>query len=214
MNIRETGVYHAFRRSRVFVRYIRPVYGHRLVRKWWAAGRPAPPPHDVKLAMILFLADRIQAEVLIETGSFRGDTVRALRGRFDLIASIEIAPLLWQPLQREFARDPKVRMILGNSAKELSKLLDEITQPTLFWLDAHYSGGPTLGDGYVPIHAELDIISQHAPVKHAILIDDMRKFKGESGYPTTIEIVEYLRVKNYEVFICDDILHAIPLHGA
>ena len=51
------------------------------MRKWWAAGRPVPPPYDIKLATILCLADRIQAEVLIETGSWRGDAVRGLHAK-------------------------------------------------------------------------------------------------------------------------------------
>jgi hypothetical protein len=212
-NLRNSSLFHHIRRSRIFIEYVRPIYGRWLMRTWWAEGRPAPPPHDVKLAAILYLADRINAEVLIETGSYRGDTVRTLRGRFELIASIEIAPSLLEPLQREFAADDSVRMILGDSGKELTKLLNQIKQPVVFWLDAHYSGGPTLGEGYVPIKAELDIISRYSPSRHAILIDDMREFKGENGYPTASEIVDHLRLKNYEAFICNDMLHAIP-HAA
>ncbi|HBR99391.1 MAG TPA: hypothetical protein DD979_18740 [Gammaproteobacteria bacterium] len=121
------------------------------MRAWWAEGRPAPPPHDVKLAAILYLADLIGAKMLVETGSYLGDTVRALRGRFDVLASIEIAQELAAPLQKEFRHDKSVRIILGDSGKELSRLLDEAKLPAIFWLDAHYSGGPTLGEGYVPV---------------------------------------------------------------
>ena len=159
--------------------YIRPIYSRALLRQWWSKGRPAPPPHEVKLAAILYLADRTGAQILIETGSYLGDTVRALRGRFDLIASIEIAPELAKPLQKEFAGDKSIRIALGDSGEELNRLLLEVKDPVVFWLDAHYSGGPTLGFGHVPIFAELDAIKRLATAAaHAILIDDPKDFTG------------------------------------
>ncbi len=179
------------------------------MRTWWARGRPAPPPHDVKLAAILYLADRVGAKVLVETGSYLGDTIRALRGRFDLIASIEIAPALARPLQEEFAHDPSVRVILGDSGVEIVRVLDEVKEPTILWLDAHYSGGATLGLGYVPIYAELDAIKRLARHHHAILIDDARDFTGEDGYPTADEVVARLKDSGYRVSVANDMIHAI-----
>src|SRR5215472_1017198 len=99
--LRTSTLFRRIRRSRFVHEYVRPIYARRQITAWWAEGRPAPPPHDVKLAAILYLADRLDAKVLIETGSYLGDTARALRGRFDLIASIEIASSLAEPLQRE-----------------------------------------------------------------------------------------------------------------
>jgi hypothetical protein len=121
--IRTSALFRRIRCSHFVHEYIRPIYARGQMRAWWAQGRPAPPPHEVKLAAILGLADRLDAKALIETGSYLGDTIRALRGRFDLIASIEIAPSLAEPLQREFAGDSSVRVILGDSGAELSKLL-------------------------------------------------------------------------------------------
>jgi hypothetical protein len=133
------------------------------MRTWWARGRPAPPPHDVKLAAILYLADQVGAKVPVETGSYLGDTVRALRGRFDLIASIEIAPALARPLQEEFARDPSVRIILGDSGIELVRLLDDVKGPTVLWLDAHYSGGRRWAQGTCPsTRSSMPLSGSHA----------------------------------------------------
>ena len=206
-SLRASASFRYIRRTHFVHNYVRPIYAKRLLLNWWAEGRPAPPPHDVKLSAILYLADRIDATVLVETGSYLGDTLRAMRERFDLIISIEIAPKFAQPLQREFAHDNNVRVILGDSGIELPNILAEIKQPTIFWLDAHYSGGSTLGSGYVPIYAEIDTIARLAPEKHAILIDDLKNFDGTEGYPTAIALVGRLRALNYDVATFNNMFH-------
>lgn len=208
--IRKSALLLRIGRSRWVHRYIRPTFAHQVMRAWWAEERTTPPPNEVKLAAILYLADLIGAKMLVETGSYHGNTVRALRGRFDVLASIEIAQELAAPLQEEFRHDKSVRIILGDSGKELSRLLDEVNLPTIFWLDAHYSGGPTLGDGYVPIYAELDAIARLANESHAILIDDVKDFDGEDGYPTADKVVERLRAADYRVSIVNNMIHALP----
>jgi hypothetical protein len=208
--LRHAPVFRRIRRSRLVLEWVRPVYARRQLREWWAKGRPAPPPHDIKLLAILYLADLVRAKMLVETGSYLGDTVRALRGRFELIASIEIAPALAEPLQREFAGDKSVRIILGDSGKMLSNLLIGTRKQAVFWLDAHYSGGPTLGEGYVPIFAELDTIAQLAHPQHAVLIDDVRDFTGKDSYPTAGRIVEHLRKAGYRVAVANNMIHALP----
>jgi|GEM_PF-1600740 len=208
--IRTSPLFRRLRRSHLVHEYVRPIYARRQIRAWWHRKRPAPPPHEIKLAAILYLADLVGAKMLVETGSYLGDTVRALRGRFDLLASIEIAPVFATPLQKEFRRDKSVRIILGDSGKELSRLLKEENMPAIFWLDAHYSGGATLGDGYVPIFGELDAIAQLAHEQHAILIDDAKDFDGEGGYPTAKKLVERLREGGYRVAVVNNMIHAIP----
>ncbi len=201
-------MFRRLRRSNFIHDIVRPAYSRRLLVDWWKKGRPSPPPHEVKLWSILYLADSIGARNLVETGSYLGDTVRALRGRFDLIASIELAEELARPLQVEFKNDPTVRILIGDSGVELRQLLPELHGPTIFWLDAHYSGGPTLGDGYVPIYAEVDAISDAVSGPHALLIDDMKDFNGADGYPTEREILTHLTVRGYAAFISNNMLHA------
>ncbi len=60
--LRTSVLFRRIRRSRLVHEYVRPIYARRLIRAWWAKGRPAPPPHDVKLAAILYLADLIGAK--------------------------------------------------------------------------------------------------------------------------------------------------------
>jgi hypothetical protein len=58
----------------------------------------------------------------------------------------------------------------------------------LFWLDGHYSGGPTgRGDSDTPIRAELATVLG-GPHRHAVLVDDAHCFTGEGDYPTLDEV--------------------------
>lgn len=211
--IRQSDLFRRVRRTRIVHEVVRPAYSRALLRDWWRAGRPSPPPHDVKLWSILYLADRIGARALVETGSYLGDTIRALQDRFELYASIEIAPALAAPLIEEFADDPSIRIIVGDSGVEMRKLLPEIGKPTVFWLDAHYSGGATRGDGYVPIFAELESIRELAHPQHAVLIDDMKDFVGKDGYPTQEALTRKMVDMGYEVACFDNMLHAVATNG-
>jgi hypothetical protein len=208
-NYRKSSWFRRLRRTAFVHDVVRPGYSRRLLVDWWQKGRPNPPPHEVKLWAILYLADSIGAKNLIETGSYLGDTVRALRGRFDLIASIELARALALPLQAEFGDDPKVRIIIGDSGVELKRLLPQLSGPSVFWLDAHYSGGPTVGDGSVPILAEIDAIAKAAPRPHAILVDDLKDFSGTEGYPTITQLHDRLRGLGYDVAMFNNMMHAV-----
>lgn len=52
--------------------------------------------------------------VLIETGTNRGDTPWALRGVFDRIYTIELDRHLWREAQRRFAREENVVCLRGD----------------------------------------------------------------------------------------------------
>lgn len=155
------------------------------IAQWEAAGRPQPPPQAFKHQLILEMAERFSIRVLVETGTNHGDTVSAALRRFTTIYSIELMPQLWESAQRRFARQPRVKLRLGDSARELPLILDELSEPALFWLDAHYSGrGTARADKDTPVGQELLAISEHRIRDHVILIDDARLFDGTNAYPT------------------------------
>src|SRR5439155_12039483 len=60
--------------------------------QWEAMGRVGPPPHAIKQRTLRLLADQYQLRVLVETGTFYGDMIEAMRKRFDAIYSIELSP--------------------------------------------------------------------------------------------------------------------------
>jgi len=207
--IRTSKLFRRIRRSKLIQSLIRPIWTGMLLRRWWREGRPNPPPHSVKLSAIMYLGDSIGATCLVETGAFLGDTVRALQGRFQRLYSIELAESLALPLQVEFASDPSIRIVIGDSGKKLADVLPELDGPAVFWLDAHYSGGVTVGDGTVPIFAEIDLIRTMSRHPHAILIDDMVDFTGVDGYPTMESLRSKVIALGYSVSVFNNMMHCV-----
>ena len=75
----------------------------------------------------------------------------------------------------------------------LPKILSNLRDRCIFWLDAHYSGGVTAkGDLDTPIIKEIEIILEHPIRDHIILIDDAQYFVGRNDYPKLEELEKYV----------------------
>jgi hypothetical protein len=162
---------------------------------WRLKGRPAPPPAHFKRRFLRDLAKKDGLKVFVETGTLHGDTIDALKGMFSELHSIELEDELFRKAQARFRDSPNVHLHRGNSGEELPKILAQLQQPALVWLDAHYSGpGTALGTEDTPVLKELAAVSTHPfKHKHVIVIDDARDFLGIEidGYPTLDEIRSY-----------------------
>ena len=159
------------------------------IEDWERMGRPIPPPHSVKQAIVRNYADRFAIRVLVETGTYVGDMVNAMCDRFDRVYSIELDGKLCTKARRRFAKYPHIHIIHGDSATVLSEIMKIVEEPCLLWLDAHYSGGITAkANTQSPIVQELVTILEQANMRHVILIDDARCFTGRDGYPTIEEL--------------------------
>ena len=173
-------------------------------RNWEAAGRPVPPPHAVKVLTVLDFARRFGPRTFVETGTFQGVMIEEVERRFERVFSIELAPAIYEAAVRKFADRPHVQILHGDSATRLPELLATITEPCLFWLDGHYSAGPTArGDKETPVVEELAAIREHPVAGHVVLIDDARCFDGSHDYPTLGELEKLARAggrfRNFEV---------------
>ena len=62
-----------------------------------------PATQEVKIKNILALRDEIDARTFVETGTYRGDMVEAVKKEFDKIYSIEIGQELAVSAQKRFA---------------------------------------------------------------------------------------------------------------
>ncbi len=131
---------------------------------------------------------------LVETGTYMGEMVFAVRRDFDRIYSIELEPTLWANAAKRLSRYPHVSVLQGDSTDVLPGVLRQLTKPALFWLDGHYSGGLTAkGALNTPIRNELKTILSCSSHRHIILIDDAHCFNGEDDYPTLTEISDIVR---------------------
>ena len=119
---------------------------------------------------------RAHANVFVETGTYRGDTVAAaLRAGFREIYTIEVGAQLHRAAAARFAKHTHVHCLLGDSIDVLPRVLDQIQERALFWLDGHWSQGDTArGKKDLPLAEELQALENHAIRDHVILIDDIR----------------------------------------
>ncbi len=115
-------------------------------------------------------------EVFIETGCYLGDGIQnALVTGYKRVYSIELGAAYYAGCAERFRNDPRVTVLLGDSAIVLRDLLGEIDRPATFWLDGHFSGSDTArGQANTPLLAELAAIGAHRIKNHTILVDDIR----------------------------------------
>jgi hypothetical protein len=111
--------------------------------------------------------------VFIETGSWKGDGVKAaLEAGFENIFTIEAVSTLFEENKIRFATEPRVHPLLGDSSVVLPRILERVPLATI-WLDAHESPQPITNANPHPLRAELLAL---AGTEHTILIDDVRYF--------------------------------------
>lgn len=181
----------------------RPLVAAWQVREWDRHGQPRPVPPAVKQREIRRFARLASISTLVETGTYLGLTVDAMKGTFQRIYSVELDETLFLQAKSKFAKYPHITILQGDSGEVLRVLLEQVSCPCLFWLDAHYSGGETArGPEDTPILKELQIIFDHPQPNHVVLIDDVPDFNGTNGYPT-VEVVEsFVRSRRPEWEFC------------
>lgn len=154
-------------------------------RAWIAAGRPVPPPHLAKRKVLLELARKHGCRILVETGTYYGEMIAALRTSFEDLYTIELSVPLHALARRRFKGDAHIRVLQGDSGEVISTILPKLDRPTLFWLDGHYSSGITaMSERETPILQELEHILSAPDLGHVLVVDDARDFGSDPGYPT------------------------------
>jgi hypothetical protein len=141
---------------------------------WRLRGRPARSPHLLKQRTVLEYARRYDLHVLIETGTYYGEMVSAVKDHFDYIYSIEFDPQLAGRATEKFAHDANIWILQGDSQVVLPETLKSVAQPALFWLDAGYHGWAGAEGKKHRLSGELEAILRHPVSGHVILMDDAR----------------------------------------
>lgn len=175
----------------------------------------APPP--VKRMIVRSFLRKYGLKTFVETGTYLGDTVAAIATDPHVQAiSIELSPEYFKAAASRFASYPNVKLLQGDSGQLLPSVVASLSEPALFWLDGHYSGGRTgQGDLDTPISAELQTILMSPVAGHVILIDDMRCFDGKHDYPHLDELMSLIRSHgHYRTEISADIMRLTPRTGS
>ena len=155
---------------------------------WHLRGKPVRSPHLLKQRTVREYGEKYGLRILIETGTYYGEMISAVKNSFDRIYSVEFDPALAQRAVRVFARDPKVQILEGDSQQVLPALLKSLAQPALFWLDAGYYGWEGLKSDKRRLSVELEAILDHPVKGHVILMDDAHGLDGKNGALTVPEL--------------------------
>jgi len=161
---------------------------------WKLRGQPLRSPHLLKQRTVEEYARRYNLQVLVETGTYYGEMVAAMKNRFAQIYSVEFDAALARRAQKKFSRYLHIHVIEGDSQSVVPEILRKLDQPALFWLDAGYYGWAGMQGEQQRLGAELEAILNDRR-EHVILMDDARGLNGRNGAPTVEELRRRLDAK-------------------
>jgi len=149
-------------------------------------------PHSYTKFLVI---DRVRkntgSRILIEAGTFRGITTARASSVFDQVYSIELDRTLAAAATENLSSKKNVKVIQGDALQVIPQLFeDHELSDVLLFLDGHFSGGETAcGDLPEPAAEELRTLKPYRDKIRAIVIDDLRSFGTESGFPRKSELL-------------------------
>jgi hypothetical protein len=180
----------------------------KVISEWNNSEKKGLTPHIIKQQIITSYRNLYSIKHLVETGTFRGEMVYALRNKFDKIISVELSEELYTTAKKRLRKFKNIELVQGDSGTVLQNITAGLKDPAIFWLDGHYSGFETAkGELATPVSRELEAILNAKP-GHIILIDDARLFNGTNDYPAIDELKKYILSKDsgYTFEVDDDII--------
>lgn len=169
------------------------------------------------------LTERLATEAgittFVETGTFQGRTTAWAAERFGRVVTIEADPDLYRNAAERFREVPNVTVLHGDSGRLLGEVVASLTEPALFWLDAHWSGPGTAGESAeCPVLEEIAAIDAGLP-SHLVLVDDARMFlqpphplHNADDWPdiaTMVHALKKARPEDY-VGVIEDVILRVP----
>jgi hypothetical protein len=161
----------------------------------------------------LTLKEKLNINTFIETGTFKAETSLWASDNFNQVYSIEAYYPLHERAKKISEHKTNLTFIFGDSGEQLEKLLNQITEQSIIWLDAHWCGGAKIEDlgttKECPIKEELAAIKAHNH-NHIIMIDDAKFFTGIPPYPHTmqqwprIDEIKKMLPAQYQIVIWND----------
>lgn len=121
------------------------------------------------------LSGKKRPSVYIETGTYNGENLVKRIHQYNLLYSIEIsADMQAKNIKKFESHSSKVKLIVGDSAKELAKVLNGIEESCTIFLDAHFSGNVLTGENRaLPLIQEIQAIAEFN-FDSITIIDDVR----------------------------------------
>jgi hypothetical protein len=160
----------------------------------FAVGWKIHPSEHIKRRYLRRVFEDRGHDVLVESGTYLGDTVASFEQHARLVVSVELHPGLYERACRRFAGNPKVRLLHGDGVEVIPRVVAELDAPPLIWLDGHYSKeGTARGDEMEPA---LTLLARLGPVTKpgtTVVIDDLRMFGAHSEVPCLEDLLRVAR---------------------
>lgn len=170
---------------------------------------PPPPPHAVKIGTIALYQRESGYDVFVESGTHVGSTLDAASRIFRTCHSIELSEDLYLNARHRFRQTANVQLHFGSSDALLPGIVAGLNEPAIIWLDAHFSGDGTAGEGHDPLHGELRSLAQRAAEKHIVLIDDAR---GLGVSADELRAIANEFGESYHASVLHDSVRIVPKH--
>lgn len=168
--------------------------------------------HGIPPELALDLKQKYDLQLFVETGTLMGRTAEWASVHFEQVYTMEIAYNLFALAKSVLKSFSNVQLIYGDSQAILKDLVPMLSKPTLFWLDAHWSrdlGYPKFDAAICPVLEEIATLSTAIP-DHVVLVDDLRLFGNEPGWPNKMDVKDALEKVGKKVTYSADVFIAVP----
>jgi hypothetical protein len=165
------------------------------------------------------MRDTFKAKVFVETGTNQAETAVWASANFERVFTVEAHEPLHQKAVETFGSCKNIRFLRGDSRTHIKSLTSSLTEPAIFWLDAHWCGENTFGKSdECPVIGELELLNA-TKVPHIVLIDDARLFLAppppphEATYWPDISAICRLMAAHDShryVAVYDDVIIGVP----
>lgn len=173
------------------------------------------PPQELMSS----LATEFHLKEFVETGTYYGGTAVWASKEFERVLTIENSQEIYEITKNKYRDVDNIEFLFGDSRELLDNLVHKLVGPSVFWLDAHWSGGLTYGDDdQCPLIEEIKIIDSSV-LDHFIFIDDARLFLSSpqpphniNQWPTISDLIFALKSNfpNRFIVIIEDVIIAVP----
>jgi len=165
--------------------------------------------------LIRALAVRFSVRQFVETGTLEGHTAALAATIVHVVHTIEISPVMHKKAIPECRNNPRLHRHLGNSVDIIPAILPQLSGPTLWYLDGHWSAiGAKLGPE-CPVLEELALLADRPA--DVIVVDDARLFIAPPGpphnpdeWPSIDQVVAAMRCEGRHIQLCIDSLIGSP----
>jgi hypothetical protein len=128
----------------------------------------------------LLQGDYSKYPIFLESGTYEGETIFAMQPYFKELMTFEITEYYYKMVNEKNNNKNNIIFILGDTTVWFPYVLPTLKEPTIFFLDGHWSGCFTgKGEKTVPLLEELTAIANNFKPNGIIIIDDFRLFETE-----------------------------------